>query len=152
VVSAVHRRADAYRGPFADSGPDLLIETARTVCMVEGLGRKALMPAGRGPEERTGNHARDGILVLHGADVRAGEVLPLAAIEDVGPTVLHLLGLPSDVDMDGRVLTEALRPESLAARPPVVSDVPYVVQSNGFRYSEDDEAKIQEQLEGLGYV
>src|SRR5262245_58259604 len=54
VVTAVHRREEAYTGPYADGGPDLLVETARTVCMVEGLGRRPLMPAGRGPEERTG--------------------------------------------------------------------------------------------------
>jgi hypothetical protein len=120
--------------------------------MVEGLGRRPLMPAGRGPEERTGNHARDGILVLHGPDVRAGHTLQLAAIEDVGPTVLHLLGLPIDAEMDGRVLTEALDPAALASRPIQVADVPYTVPENGFRYSADDEAKIQDMLEGLGYV
>jgi predicted AlkP superfamily phosphohydrolase/phosphomutase len=152
VVTAVHRREEIYSGPHAEAGPDLLVETARTVCMVEGLGRHALMPAGQGPEERTGNHARDGILVLHGPDVHRGATLPLAAIEDVGPTVLHLLGLPVDADMDGRVLGEALRPEALAARPVTVNPVPYAVDGNGFRYSADDEARIQDMLEGLGYV
>ena len=58
VLTAVHRREEAYRGPHADGGPDLLVETARTVCMVEGLGRLRLMPAGVGPEERTGDHPR----------------------------------------------------------------------------------------------
>jgi predicted AlkP superfamily phosphohydrolase/phosphomutase len=151
VVSAVHRRTEAYHGPYADNGPDLLVETSRTVCMVEGLGLRALMPAGRGPEERTGNHARDGILVLHGSDVRAGAVLPTVAIEDVAPTVLHLLDLPVDPDMDGRVLTEALAGEA-AARPIAVADAPYATPGNGFHYSAEDEARIQEQLEGLGYV
>ncbi len=152
VVTAVHRRDEVYRGPYCDEGPDLLLETGRTVCMVEGLGRAPLMPAGSGPEERTGNHARDGILVLHGPDVRAGETLPLAAIEDVGATVLHLLGLPVDADMDGRVLTEALRPEAVARHPVVVADAPYAVEQNGHRFSADEEARIQDMLEGLGYV
>ncbi len=152
VVDAVHRREEIYHGPHAEGGPDLLIETSRTVCMVEGLGRRPLMPAGRGPEERTGNHARDGILVLHGPDVRRGEVLPLAAIEDVAPTVLYLLGLPVDADMDGRVLTEALRPERLAAEPVAVADTPYPLPESVFRYSADDEKRIQDMLEGLGYV
>jgi predicted AlkP superfamily phosphohydrolase/phosphomutase len=152
VVAAVHRRDEAYHGPHADGGPDLLIETARTVCMIEGLGRRPLMPAGQGPEERTGNHARHGILVLHGPDVRPGAALDVAAVEDVCPTVLHLLGLPVDADMDGRVLTEALRPEAVAARPVAVSDTPYTVAASGYRYSADDERRIQDMLEGLGYV
>src|SRR5262249_2769797 len=138
--------------PYAEEGPDLLVETSRTVCMVEGLGRRSLMPAGRGPEERTGNHARDGIFMVHGPDGRPGVALPLAAIEDVAPTVLHLLGLPVDAGMDGRVLTEALRPERLAAQPVAVSETPYELPESDYRYSADDKKRIQDMLEGLGYV
>jgi predicted AlkP superfamily phosphohydrolase/phosphomutase len=153
IVTAVHRREDIYSGPHAEGGPDLLVETARTVCMIEGLGRKSLMPAGRGPEERTGNHARDGILLAYGPDVRRGERLETRAIEDVAPTVLYLLGIPVDADMDGRVLTEALVPERLAAQPVVVNDEPYALPDAGdFQYSEDDQQRIQDMLEGLGYV
>ena len=153
VVTAVHRREDIYHGPHAQGGPDLLIETAETVCMIEGLGRQSLMPAGRAPEERTGNHARDGILLAYGPDVRRGETLSTRAIEDVAPTVLYLLRLPVDADMDGRVLVDALRPERLAAQPIVVNDEPYALPDGGaFRYSADDEQRIQDMLEGLGYV
>jgi predicted AlkP superfamily phosphohydrolase/phosphomutase len=152
VVAAVHRREDIYRGPYAAGGPDLLVETARTVCMVEGLGRRPIMAAGRGPEERTGNHARDGILVMHGPEVRANVVLPTVAIEDVTPTVLHLLGLAVDADMDGRVLTEALHSASVAAHPVVTRDDPYPMVPRDVTFTSDDEAKIQDMLEGLGYV
>lgn len=153
VVTAVHRREEIYSGPHADGGPDLLVETAATVCMIEGLGRKSLMPAGRAPEERTGNHARDGIFVAWGPDVRPGQALGTRAIEDVAPTVLYLLGLPADADMDGRVLVDALRPERLAAQPVAVNAEPYALPDQGaFRYSADDEQRIQDMLEGLGYV
>jgi len=153
IVTAVHRREDIYHGPHAEGGPDLLVETAETVCMIEGLGRASLMPAGRMPEERTGNHARDGILLAYGPDVRRGERLSTRAIEDVAPTVLYLLGLPVDADMDGRVLTDALRPEGLASRPIAINDEPYTLpDGDGFRYSADDEQRIQDMLEGLGYV
>jgi predicted AlkP superfamily phosphohydrolase/phosphomutase len=153
VVTAVHRREDIYRGPHAAGGPDLLVETARTVCMIEGLGRKSLMPAGRGPEERTGNHARDGIFIAYGPDVRQGETLETRAIEDVAPTVLYLLGIPVDADMDGQVLTQAIRPERLAAQPIAVNAEAYALPDiAAFQYSADDEQRIQDMLEGLGYV
>jgi predicted AlkP superfamily phosphohydrolase/phosphomutase len=153
VVSAVHRREDIYQGPHADGGADLLVETGRTVCMIEGLGRAPLMPAGRAAEERTGNHARDGIFVAWGPEIRRDAVLPTAAIEDVTPTVLYLLGLPVDADMDGQVLEEALLPGALASRPVVVNDTPYALpEHDGFTYSRDDERRIQDMLEGLGYV
>jgi predicted AlkP superfamily phosphohydrolase/phosphomutase len=153
VVTAVHRREDIYHGPHAAGGPDLLVETAATVCMIEGLGRKALMPAGRAPEERTGNHARDGIFVAWGPDVRPGVTLETRAIEDVAPTVLYLMGLPVDAEMDGRVLVDALRPERLAMHPIAVAAEPYALpEQDGFRYSAEDEQRIQDMLEGLGYV
>jgi predicted AlkP superfamily phosphohydrolase/phosphomutase len=153
IVTAVHRREDIYSGPHASGGPDLLVETAGTVCMIEGLGRKPLVPAGRSPEERTGNHARDGIFIAWGPDVRAGQALGTRAIEDVAPTVLYLLGLPVDAEMDGRVLVDALRPERLATQPIAVATEPYALpEQDGFRYSADDEQRIQDMLEGLGYV
>jgi predicted AlkP superfamily phosphohydrolase/phosphomutase len=153
IVAAVHRREDIYQGPHADGGPDLLVETARTVCMIEGLGRKPLMPAGRAPEERTGNHARDGIFVAWGPDVQRGRVLETRAIEDVTPTVLYLLGLPIDAEMDGKVVVDALRPERLVAHPIAVNEQAYArPEGDGFTYSADDEQRIQDMLEGLGYV
>ena len=103
----------AARTPRA--APDLLIETARTVCMIEGLGRKSLMPAGRRPEERTGNHARDGILLAWGPDVRARRDAPDPRPSRTSPRpCCYLLGLPVDADMDGRVLDR--RAASRAAR------------------------------------
>ena len=90
--------------------------------------------------------------MVHGPGVRPGMALPPAAIEDVAPTVLYLLGLPIDAEMDGRVLTEALRPEHLAAQPLTVSEVPYELPESDYRYSADDEKRIQDMLEGLGYV
>ena len=67
--------------------------------------------------------------------------------------MLYLLGLPVDADMDGRVLTEALRPERLAARAGRRRrTTPYELPESAFRYSEDDEKRIQDMLEGLGYV
>ena len=66
--------------------------------------------------------------------------------------MLYLLGLPIDAEMDGRVLTELLQPETLVRRPIAVADAPYTAPESGFRYSADEEARIQDMLEGLGYV
>ncbi|MDP8255370.1 MAG: hypothetical protein P9M14_06445 [Candidatus Alcyoniella australis] len=42
-----------------------------------------------------------------------------AKVEDIAPTILYLLGLPIPRQISGRVLTEVIRPETLAARPPL---------------------------------
>jgi hypothetical protein len=54
--------------------------------------------------------------------------------------------------MDGRVLVDALRPERLASHPITVAESPYVLPESAFAYSADDEKRIQDMLEGLGYV
>jgi hypothetical protein len=66
--------------------------------------------------------------------------------------VLYLLGLAVDGDMDGRVLTEALHAAHLAAEPVVTRAEPYEAVQRDLTLSSDDEAKIQDMLEGLGYV
>ena len=76
----------------------------------------------------------------------------ISTLEDVTPTVLHLLGLPVDADMDGRVLTEALREDYLAAAPIAVRAEPYEAARRDVTLSTSDEARIQDMLEGLGYV
>ena len=54
-------------------------------------------------------------LILAGPDVRSGTTSDVpAGIIDIAPTVLALLGLPVPTTMDGRVLTEALRPGAIA--------------------------------------
>ena len=125
VVLAVHRREEIYHGPHASDAPDLLVETVRTVCPVEGVGPSTLVAAGPAATERTGNHARDGLLVLHGEGIRAGLELCSVPVDDLAPTVLYLLGVPIAPDMDGRVLVEALDAERLARQPIEVSEQPY---------------------------
>jgi len=126
VVTAVHRREEIYQGPHAADAPDLVLETARTVCAVEGVGPSVLFPCDdSATHERTGNHARDGMLVLHGDGIRAGLELCSVPVDDLAPTVLYLMGVPVDPNMDGRVLTEALDAERLARQPIEVSARPY---------------------------
>jgi predicted AlkP superfamily phosphohydrolase/phosphomutase len=124
VVTAVHRREEIYHGPHTAGAPDLVLETARTVCAVEGMGPASLFAADAVAHDRTGNHARDGMLVMHGEGIRAGLELCSVPVDDLAPTVLYLMGLPVDPNMDGRVLTEALDAEHLARQPVEVGALP----------------------------
>ncbi|MGH7150250.1 MAG: alkaline phosphatase family protein, partial [Planctomycetota bacterium] len=62
----------------------------------------------RGPGQYGHGHAPPGILAVLGAHARAGAWVEGAQMLDVGPTILHLLGLPKGEDMPGRVLLEYL--------------------------------------------
>ena len=66
----------------------------------------------------TGDHRMEGIFLLCGTDFVSRQDAPIELnIEDIAPTVLHLMGLPVPSDMDGRVATEVYRPDWVAAHP-----------------------------------
>jgi predicted AlkP superfamily phosphohydrolase/phosphomutase len=112
---------------------------------------------GFGGRDVTGAHhtenAIDGILVASGGPLRRGVRLAGASILDLGPTVLHLLGLAVPEDLEGRVLTDALEPDWVAAHPvrrgpahrgPAVSVAP-----EGAAVFEE---RLRQELRALGYV
>jgi predicted AlkP superfamily phosphohydrolase/phosphomutase len=72
----------------------------------------------------SGEHAggSSGFLLAVGAGVRAGARIEGASVLDIAPTLLYLMGLPVARDMEGRALTELLRPELGRAQP--VSFIP----------------------------
>jgi hypothetical protein len=79
-------------------------------------------------------------------------------IEDIAPTVLHLMGLPVPSDMDGRVLTEIVLPESLRSYPVRYGDpTGFWPNKNAPAFydeaiSDEDEGEIRARLQALGYI
>ena len=101
---------------------------------------------------RGGVRAPSGVMFLWGPPVRAGVRLDDPTLFDVAPTALYLMGLPAGRDMDGRVLTEALEPSLMAARPPTwVASHDDGSRSGGTAESPLDEEVLRE-LRGLGYI
>jgi hypothetical protein len=95
----------------------------------------------------------DGILVLAGAGIRKGHQLEQASILDMAPSILHLMGLPVELSMDGKVLKGALTSE-FAAQYPVTfidSQVSINIKRDETPYSEEEAEEIRERLKNLGY-
>lgn len=59
-------------------------------------------------------HRKFGIFAASGPDFRRGESIDDVSVLDLTPTLLALLGLPSGSDMDGKVVSAALEPKSVA--------------------------------------
>lgn len=101
-------------GEFADA------ETTIIICSDHGFRTGDERPE---TESRIGKgkaadwHARDGVILLHGKDIRPGVRILGATLLDVVPTLLALYGLPVGRDMDGKVLTAAIDEGFLAAHP-----------------------------------
>lgn len=81
-----------------------------------GIRRLWRTVTGRGLEGLA-DGAPDGLLLLAGEGVEAGELLDRAALVDVTPTLLYAMGLPIARDLDGEVLTGAFEAAFLGRRP-----------------------------------
>lgn len=96
-------------------------------------------------------HTRDGILIAWGEPVRRGHALNAAAIEDVAPTILYLLGLPIAEDMDGSVITEMFEPRHIDANDRyVVSDYAQIDREQTPRERKGED--LEKKLRSLGYI
>ena len=62
-------------------------------------------------------HLQNGVLLLHGASVRAGSTIDRATILDIAPTVLHALGIPLARNLPGRALQDVFDGSRLARDP-----------------------------------
>jgi arylsulfatase A-like enzyme len=84
---------------------------------------------GQGTHGSGSPHELRCVLVAAGPSFRHGVAsdLPSGNV-DLAPTVLALLGLPSDVPFDGRVLAEAFRRDSAAFPPPPRTSLEHVVE------------------------
>jgi len=152
VVAAVHRRSEIYEGPYVENAPDLLVETTAPYCLIEGTGTASIVPTGQHDGERTGNHLRDGIFILAGAAARRGIELSTLDICDVAPTLLYLLGVPVQEDMDGKVAWTALAPGYLEAHPIRTDQLAPPPATTHVDMSDEDRRAIEGMLEGLGYL
>ncbi len=117
VIESGYRYHDLMLGVLLDMvGP----ETTVILMSDHGFHSDHLRPASlplepAGPAEE---HRRYGIFAIRGPGIKRGETITGASLLDVAPTVLHLFGLPSGQDMDGRVLVEAfVEPQTPALIP-----------------------------------
>jgi len=139
-------------GEFADE------ETTIIICSDHGFRTGKARPS---TDSRIGHgkaadwHARNGVIVLAGKDIRRGERLLGASIYDLVPTLLALYGLPVGEDMDGRALTTAFTEEFQAGHPvTTVASWDSRVRRGQPQFTEptQDDQDLLAKLTSLGYI
>jgi predicted AlkP superfamily phosphohydrolase/phosphomutase len=147
MITRLVPRTAVYHGPFADRGPDLHVEMdhhrwiAFPLFATDG---RLLTQQIRGD---SGCHRQHGLFLAMGPGIRRGETLTGAHIMDLAPTILHLVGLPVQSGMDGRVLSGILEHPS----PVRFQDGSGLVEEQtSFLPDETDE--LEERLRSLGYL
>ncbi len=157
LVSDLILNEQAYKGPYAQYGPDiqLVLDDYNMIAFpLFATNNQVITDQIRGD---SGCHRREGIFIAHGPGVRAaGHSFAKAAefnIVDLAPTLLAMLGEPVPRVMDGRVLHE------IFSQPPAVS---YTGSEDGAGEEVDsranqslqdaEERQIEERLRSLGYL
>ncbi len=160
LVEHVYERDELYSGPHAELAPDLTVVLTdwryRTIGLHDFTTHRVISPA-FGP---TGDHRMEGILIAAGPAIRVGAKPRDAMLLDIAPTVLHLLGVPVPTDLDGRVLTEMLKPQyAPSPAAPALAPALAGVAANGSSagsvsspYRAEEYAEIQQRLTDLGYL
>jgi predicted AlkP superfamily phosphohydrolase/phosphomutase len=152
AIERVYKKEEIYWGESLEQTPDLLL-------MPKGFSHVAFGESEFGSNlvfgptlGHTGHHRMNGMLILHGPQVKPRFVVERANIVDLAPTILYLLGCPIPKDMDGRVLSEAFQDDFLQAHAISYSEPSLVEGERGGGYSEAEEAEVRERLKGLGYI
>ncbi|MBS1249353.1 MAG: hypothetical protein MAG431_00931 [Chloroflexi bacterium] len=107
LITDIKHAQDVYDGPHQDKAADILfsIQNYRYQTSVKlGIEHDDLL----GPSEYgdSGAHREEGMLVLSGPDIRQGQRITSAQLEDVLPTMLTLADIPIPSSLDGDPLEE----------------------------------------------
>jgi predicted AlkP superfamily phosphohydrolase/phosphomutase len=144
-IERVWRKEDIYVGPELGLAPDIVLEPSHFV---------SYLLRTQDPFESTtvNYHDRNGILIGWGPDLAQHKDLDRAHIADLAPTILHLLNQAVPRDMDGKVLTEALRPGTpVAARTIRYREPTGALGPLTHRDVSQDVETLRDRLRGLGY-
>ncbi len=142
-VCKVYTRDQLYSGERLDSAPELLIVPRDDINVrSDPFARTVVTRSGSFPR---GNHSSNGILLASGPDIKRSP-LSDARLEDIAPTALTLMGIRPEEDMDGNVLDILLsRGQALERAVPERDEQAYA-------FSEEDEKRVIDNLERLGYT
>lgn len=153
IIRRIYRRHEVFQGGFAEKMPELIVEYNLDYRSGKQTGLPLVTKVPKTDFDfQSGDHDPDGIFIAAGPNINSGEELPPAPIQDMAPTILHLMGLPVPENMDGSVMTDIFN-KAFAEQNTVskVSDKDFV-SGEVMTLSQEDEEEMKKQLEGLGYM
>ena len=153
VVSA-SRREELFSGPHTKEAPDIRLSMADGY---EAFPWASIADRLFAPNtSRSGTHTKEGIVLMKGEGIKQGNVEG-AAVTDIAPTILYLLGFAVPPEMDGHVLTQAFEERHLRSNPLKVSDEDKAKATGKdgkkeYALSDDEEEVLEKNLRSLGYI
>jgi len=155
IISGIRRGHDLYHGPFASEGPDLVFTPDDFRCTASvrfGFDTEGYFSGIEFCD--SGSHRPEGIFMACGPNIAPGSRIEGAAVQDVTPTVLHLMGLPVPEDLNGRPIEEILTPEFRRSHPVRREGTTgsEAASAAGDGLSEPDREELHARLRDLGYL
>ncbi len=148
----VYVKEDLSDGPFRDEMADVLVppssdgyepRTPSNVIFSNAIFSHSMAMDG---------HRLEGIFLAEGPEFKKNTVIESARLEDIAPTVLHIMDHPIPDDMDGRILEEALDRDYLAEHPVRFTQAMEGSGPEGPEQSEEEKQEFMERLKALGYI
>jgi predicted AlkP superfamily phosphohydrolase/phosphomutase len=101
----------------------------------------------------SGAHKLNGVIIMKGVDFKKGEKISGASILDITPTILSLYGLPVAMDMDGKILKDAMIDKhSVYRKTRVVQSYDNEMKINVKAKQSVTDRQILDRLKTLGYI
>lgn len=138
--------------PTDEDSPDLVVRGREEYQTIASITEEIFTDSGA----KAASHRSEGIILARGPAIEPGSTPDDAAVYDIAPTLLHVLGEAVPENTDGRVLTELLNPDSEPARRDVKTRA-YATGKEGGGTSAADEPEadygdVEDRLRGLGYL
>lgn len=155
IVSQIIPQSEAFHGPYATWGPDLVVVMRGMSYITRqgyefSAGAKSFFSPPNTHE--SGSHRIDGMFFVAGPSFRASGRLRQFSILDLAPTIMYLMGFSVAQNMDGSLLLETIKEKERTLK-----DLSYVYDSqtsdSGLgQLNEDEEKELTERLKNLGYL
>lgn len=151
IVDNVFRKQQIYSGQYLEKAPDLFLDMRKMTYMTSTslISNQIVEPS----SGYSASHRMEGILFMHGKNLKRGQTLRNCNIMDLAPTILYLMGVRFPSDIDGRVLLDAFEPSYVKTHPAKAKEKarPLITRKR-YALSEKDEQKVKERLKAMGYL
>lgn len=160
IVEKVYRKEELYDGPRTQDAPDLVIcwkdysfYTSNTPGREKGKFFGEFQKIDSTDYLHVGTHRLDGIFMAMGPVIRKNKRVEGAKIADIAPTIFYALGEEVPGDLDGKVVTAIFEPSFLEANTLNIGRGGGLGESRPQTdYSDEESARVEERLKGLGYL
>ncbi len=107
ILEKVYCKEEIYTGKYIESAPDLVILPKKGVDVLENPFVSKIITKSSGRPHWNAIHETNGIFLITGPNIIPTKNIK-TSILDIAPTILHLFGIPSYSEMDGRILKDII--------------------------------------------